>query len=77
MVKGDSTIPNITKPTELPYSPYTDTEPLIQQLDLSTNGGHKTWQEYAVGTHTSLLDATSSKETTITMQHDMANFLNN
>ncbi|EAS64801.1 Ig-like domain-containing protein [Photobacterium angustum] len=77
MVKDDSTIPNITKPTELPYSPFTGTEPLIQQLDLSTNGGDKTWQEYVVGTHTSLLDATSSKETTITMQHDMANFLNN
>ncbi|WP_305419926.1 VolA/Pla-1 family phospholipase [Photobacterium leiognathi] len=76
MVQGDSTIPNITKPADMPYSPFTGTEPLIKQLGLSHNGTNKTWKEYTNGVHTSLLDATVSKATTTTMQHDMANFLN-
>ncbi|KPA51000.1 lipase [Photobacterium leiognathi subsp. mandapamensis] len=76
MVKGDSTIPNITTPAQLPYSPFTGTEPLIKQLGLSKQGGDKAWKEYLNGTHTSLLDATASNSTTKTMQSDMANFLN-
>ncbi|WP_318481371.1 VolA/Pla-1 family phospholipase [Photobacterium leiognathi] len=76
MVQGESTIPNVTKPTDMPYSPFTGTEPLIKQLGLSHNGTNKAWKEYTNGVHTSLLDATVSKATTTTMQHDMANFLN-
>ncbi|WP_305373102.1 VolA/Pla-1 family phospholipase [Photobacterium leiognathi] len=76
MVQGDSTIPNVTKPTDMPYSPFTGTEPLIKQLGLSQNGTNKAWKEYTNGIHTSLLDATVSQQTTTTMQHDMANFLN-
>ncbi|WP_318484586.1 VolA/Pla-1 family phospholipase [Photobacterium leiognathi] len=76
MVQGESTIPNVTKPTDMPYSPLTGTEPLIKQLGLSHNGTNKAWKEYTNGVHTSLLDATVSKATTTTMQHDMANFLN-
>ncbi|MBP2699957.1 VolA/Pla-1 family phospholipase [Photobacterium lucens] len=76
MVKGDSTIPNITMAAQLPYSPFTGTEPLIKQLGLSKQGGDKAWKEYQNGTHTSLLDATASNATTKTMQSDMANFLN-
>ncbi|WP_305841930.1 VolA/Pla-1 family phospholipase [Photobacterium leiognathi] len=76
MVKGDSTIPNITTPSQLPYSPFTGTEPLIKQLGLTKQGGNKAWKEYLNGTHTSLLDTTASNTTTKTMQNDMANFLN-
>ncbi|PHZ58629.1 hypothetical protein CRG86_012390 [Photobacterium leiognathi] len=76
MVQGDSTIPNVTKPTDMPYSPFTGTEPLIKQLGLSQNGTNKAWKEYTNGIYTSLLDATVSQQTTTTMQHDMANFLN-
>ncbi|PLC58416.1 VolA/Pla-1 family phospholipase [Photobacterium carnosum] len=87
MVKGDSTIPNITTPNNLPYSPFTGTEPLIKQLDLALNNATKGWKEYTPGSHTSLLDVTmptasdsftieASKTTTKSMQKDMADFLN-
>ncbi|KAE8178292.1 VolA/Pla-1 family phospholipase [Photobacterium carnosum] len=87
MIKGDSTIPNITTPNNLPYSPFTGTEPLIKQLDLALNNATKGWKEYTPGSHTSLLDVTmptasdsftidASKTTTKSMQKDMANFLN-
>ncbi|MEC6823006.1 VolA/Pla-1 family phospholipase [Photobacterium piscicola] len=87
MVKGDSTIPNITTPNNLPYSPFTGTEPLIKQLDLALNNATKGWKEYTPGSHTSLLDVTmptandsftieASKATTKSMQKDMADFLN-
>ena len=86
MVKGDSTIPNITTPNNLPYSPFTGTEPLIKQLGLALNNATKGWKEYTPGSHTSLLDITmptndsftieASKATTLEMQTDMANFLN-
>ncbi|MCD9540515.1 lipase [Photobacterium carnosum] len=87
MVKGDSTIPNITTPNNLPYSPFTGTEPLIKQLDLALNNATKGWKEYTPGSHTSLLDVTmptasdsftieASKATTLEMQIDMADFLN-
>lgn len=87
MVKNDSTIPNITTPNNLPYSPFTGTEPLIKQLDLSLNSATKGWKEYTPGSHTSLLDVTlpkgkdsftieASKATTKSMQNDMATFLN-
>ncbi|WP_305809765.1 hypothetical protein [Photobacterium kishitanii] len=36
-VIGDSTIPNITSPSVLPYSPFTGTTPLAYQLHLSEN----------------------------------------
>ncbi|MEC6814742.1 VolA/Pla-1 family phospholipase [Photobacterium toruni] len=87
MVKGDSTIPNITTPNNLPYSPFTGTEPLIKQLNLALNNTNKGWKEYTPGSHTSLLNVTiptadnsfsieASKATTINMQKDMADFLN-
>ena len=87
MVKGDSTIPNITTPNNLPYSPFTGTEPLIKQLDLTLNNATKGWKEYTPGSHTSLLGVTvptandsftidASKATTKSMQKDMADFLN-
>ena len=87
MVKNDSTIPNITTPNNLPYSPFTGTEPLIKQLDLSLTSATKGWKEYTPGSHTSLLDVTlpkgkdnftieASKATTKSMQNDMATFLN-
>ncbi|MCD9514462.1 VolA/Pla-1 family phospholipase [Photobacterium carnosum] len=86
MVKGDSTIPNITTPNNLPYSPFTGTEPLIKQLGLALNNATKGWKEYTPGSHTSLLDITmptndsftieASKATTLEMQTDMADFLN-
>ncbi|MCD9523550.1 lipase [Photobacterium carnosum] len=87
MIKGDSTIPNITTPNNLPYSPFTGTEPLIKQLDLALNNATKGWKEYTPGSHTSLLDVTmptasdsftieTSKTTTLEMQTDMADFLN-
>ncbi|WP_394165639.1 VolA/Pla-1 family phospholipase [Photobacterium piscicola] len=87
MVKGDSTIPNVTTPNNLPYSPFTGTEPLIKQLDLAVNNTTKGWKEYTPGSHTSLLTVTAptandsftieaSKATTQNMQKDMADFLN-
>lgn len=87
MVKGDSTIPNVTMPNNLPYSPFTGTEPLIKQLDLSLNSITKGWKEYTPGSHTSLLEVTipedndnftteQSEVTTKSMQNDMATFLN-
>ena len=87
MVKGDSTIPNITTPNNLPYSPFTGTEPLIKQLGLALNNATKGWKEYTPGSHTSLLGVTmptandsftidASKATTKSMQKDMADFLN-
>ncbi|WP_163922797.1 VolA/Pla-1 family phospholipase [Photobacterium sp. Alg240-V54] len=87
MVTGDSTIPNITTPNNLPYSPFTGTEPLIKQLGLTPNNDTKGWKVYSPGSHTSLLDVTQpkandnftvdeSKATTTKMQADMKTFLN-
>ncbi|SMY33429.1 VolA/Pla-1 family phospholipase [Photobacterium andalusiense] len=87
MVTGDSTIPNITTPSNLPYSPFTGTEPLIKQLGLTPNNDIKGWKVYTPGSHTSLLEVTQptandnftvdeSKATTTKMQANMTTFLN-
>ncbi|OBU28114.1 VolA/Pla-1 family phospholipase [Photobacterium kishitanii] len=75
-VIGDSTIPNITSPSVLPYSPFTGTTPLAYQLHLSENNTLKNWQQFTPGDHSSLLDPTISQATTTKMQSDMADFLN-
>ncbi|PSU98939.1 VolA/Pla-1 family phospholipase [Photobacterium kishitanii] len=76
MVEGDSTIPNISAPNNSPYSPFTGTEPLIKQLDLTSSNINKGWKVYTPGSHTSLLDPTISQTTTTKMQSDMSDFLN-